>query len=229
MDKDDTMAIKLKGGGIPIAVPTDYVGYWPMDEGGGTVAHDLSPNAFHGSISGAVWTAGRTGAGLYFDGIDDHVTVPHHPLLSITGDITVSLWIIFREAPTTWRGIVSKRGLAWQAEYGFNYHMIGLQWYFGYGNWQILRAPMPTLNVWHHLVGVRRTVDGVRTMEIWIDAVKVAEAAQIYTPAATTAPLSFGAGIHPGPEYHRGELDQLRIYARALTPTEIAALYGAGL
>jgi hypothetical protein len=32
------------------------VGYWRFNEGGGTIAHDLSPYENHGTIAGAIWT-----------------------------------------------------------------------------------------------------------------------------------------------------------------------------
>ena len=31
------------------------IGYWPLNEGSGTIAHDLSQNANHGKIQGATW------------------------------------------------------------------------------------------------------------------------------------------------------------------------------
>ena len=56
------------------AAPTDgLVGYWPMDEGSGTIAHDISGSGNNGTINGASWVAGNPPAGggsgaLQFDG-----------------------------------------------------------------------------------------------------------------------------------------------------------------
>ncbi len=41
------------------SAPTDgLVGYWPMDEGSGTITHDTSGNGNNGTINGATWVAG---------------------------------------------------------------------------------------------------------------------------------------------------------------------------
>lgn len=49
----------------------DFVGYWPFDEGSGTVAYDFSANANHGSFQSAdpQWVAGKFGYAVYFPAI----------------------------------------------------------------------------------------------------------------------------------------------------------------
>ncbi|MEJ2702405.1 MAG: hypothetical protein P8Z79_08180 [Sedimentisphaerales bacterium] len=40
----------------------DLIGYWPLNEGSGTVAADLSPNGYDGTLNGGVtWTDGVSG------------------------------------------------------------------------------------------------------------------------------------------------------------------------
>jgi len=58
----------VSGGGL--------VAYWSFDEGSGNTLHDLSGNENHGTIYGAVWTGGKSGNALYFDGDDDYVEIP---------------------------------------------------------------------------------------------------------------------------------------------------------
>ncbi|MCF6158468.1 MAG: hypothetical protein E3K32_07820 [wastewater metagenome] len=47
-----------------------------FEEEGDEIAIDSSGNYHNGTIKGAVWTTGKTGGGLHFDGIDDYVSVP---------------------------------------------------------------------------------------------------------------------------------------------------------
>lgn len=49
---------------------TGLVGYWPLNEGEGTVATDLSPNGNHGLITGAEWLNAAPRFGLSFLGRD---------------------------------------------------------------------------------------------------------------------------------------------------------------
>ena len=50
----------------------DLIGYWPLDEGSGTTAVDVSGNGHDGELIGDTsWTDGMFGGGLEFDGRRD--------------------------------------------------------------------------------------------------------------------------------------------------------------
>jgi hypothetical protein len=52
------------------------VGYWPFDEGGGTIAKDYSGNGNNGTlVNNPTWTTGKVGGALSFDGANDYVRV----------------------------------------------------------------------------------------------------------------------------------------------------------
>ena len=68
------------------------IGYWPMDEGTGSTAADMSTNNNDGTISGAGWTAGKFGNALNFDGNNDYVNCGNDASLKPTS-VTVSAWI----------------------------------------------------------------------------------------------------------------------------------------
>ncbi|MHC4432874.1 MAG: PA14 domain-containing protein [Planctomycetota bacterium] len=51
----------------------DLLGYWSLDENGGTIAADSSGNGHDGTVIGAEWTGGIMGSALDFDGVDDYV------------------------------------------------------------------------------------------------------------------------------------------------------------
>lgn len=70
------------------------VGYWPLDEGTGQVAHDASGNGHDGTLdNGLTWTAdARMGTGaLLFDGVDDRVSIDSFDVVGGDG-ITISCW-----------------------------------------------------------------------------------------------------------------------------------------
>ncbi|MDH4156456.1 MAG: hypothetical protein OEW00_04175 [candidate division Zixibacteria bacterium] len=75
-------------------VPALLVGYWPLDEGTGTVANDASGYGNTGAlINGPVWADGHAGKALHFDGIDDYVSVPNSASLDIPAPFTIMAWI----------------------------------------------------------------------------------------------------------------------------------------
>lgn len=84
------------------SLATGLAGWWPFNEGmGATVLRDWSLNANHASMvsMGAAKPSGwgvndglRSSGGLWFDGTNDYVNVPHIPALAITGDISVVQW-----------------------------------------------------------------------------------------------------------------------------------------
>lgn len=85
LDTTDSLAIGL-------------VGWWPMNEGNGTIIRDWSLYANHGAMAsmGATRPSGwgvndglRWSGGLWFDGTNDYVSVPHIAALALTGDVTM--------------------------------------------------------------------------------------------------------------------------------------------
>jgi hypothetical protein len=100
-------------GALPgITPPVDQlVGYWPFDEGVGTIAHDVSGHGNDGSlINGPAWTPGATGArALDFDDVDDYVSVPDNALLDFGADTNFSITAWIRtDAPSNLGNIVMK-------------------------------------------------------------------------------------------------------------------------
>src|SRR5206468_12056976 len=80
------------GGGGSSSLTTGLVGYWPFDEGGGSTASDASGSGNTGTlVSGPVWTAGRRGSALVFDGVASYVRVASTPALN-SYPLTVAFW-----------------------------------------------------------------------------------------------------------------------------------------
>lgn len=78
------------------------VSYWNMDEGADTTAGDGTSNGNTIFLENDIqWSAGRTGSGLSFDGVDDVARVPNSPSLDIdTAGVTLSLWVKLNYLPT---------------------------------------------------------------------------------------------------------------------------------
>ena len=83
------------------------IGQWKFDEGSGTTAGDSSGLGHDGTlVGGPLWTTGKLGQGLSFDGVDDRVDVAHAADLDAY-PLSVAAW--FKTSSTSGvRGIVGK-------------------------------------------------------------------------------------------------------------------------
>jgi len=91
------------------------VGYWSFDEGSGNKVYDKSGNGNDGTLlpsgSGPVWTTGKFGSALSFDGVDDYVTsMPTYSLNDAALHYTVAIWFKGSMQNEYWKGIVGKPG-----------------------------------------------------------------------------------------------------------------------
>ena len=72
---------------MPAGLKSWYYGNWGVDSFAGGPRGDL--------VGGASIGAGKFHVAFVLDGDGDYVDVPHDPLLDLTGDFTISLWVEF--------------------------------------------------------------------------------------------------------------------------------------
>ena len=217
---DEVMALFNPGVGL--------LGSWSFSETGGATAADFSGFSFNGTIlGGPARIAGPAGAALSFDGVDDSVEVPHAPPLDPL-PLTVAAWV--RTGATGLRGVINK-----YAPSSFNGYQVFVSggslcaWYFrDAGNfvWDGsdcgLSAAWPADGAWHHVAFV---VDGWGG-RLYVDGEEKAARAWTGTagPATTTAGLAFARYQGLASSWLPGDLDEVRVYGRALSEDQIADL-----
>jgi len=89
---------------------TGLIGYWPLNEGTGTVVTNIGSMRTNGTIvtgtSSPQWVSGRHGNALSFDG-DDSVSIP--ALNITTNKATFSAWVYSTAVQSSYTGIVYSR------------------------------------------------------------------------------------------------------------------------
>ena len=209
--------------------PAGLVGAWAFNEGSGTAAGDVSGSANHGSLINATWsTSGRFGGALSFNGSSAFVSVPDAPSLDLTTGMTLEAWVNPAAAMgSSWRTIVLKEQTD-QLVYalyanGDTSRPLGQMWVGG-GERKVTGTAAVAVNTWTHLA---TTYDGA-TQRLFVNGVQVASGAQTGLIATSASPLRIGGNAIWG-ELFEGRIDEVRVYNRALTATEIQTDMNTGI
>ena len=215
-----------------VTVSSGLVGWWPLDEGTGLVAHDVSGQGNNvmwsgtpSSPSGTYYTRGEIGSAAgYFNGTDNVLTVGTQPVYAFTGPFTISMWINPASARTV--GIVSRENFK---NDGNNGYLLGLTppnaQFCLVGNdgakYACANGSGVGVGVWTLLTTV---YDGTN-MSIYVNGTLNSQVASSLTPPATNGSLVFGIIEQGNPSRFNGSLEDIRVYNRALSASEISSLY----
>ena len=199
------------------------VGCWLFNEGGGNKVYDLAKNNHGTLINRPLWWTGRNGYALKFDGVNDYVDAGSGASLNITDAITVSAWI--KPFSTHDGGVIEKTiGGTVNKQYLMfvsGSELLNFRVMKAAGIYDARSASYPPLNTWTHIVG---RYDGSE-VSVWVNGIKqittVAAAAPIDSGSGATLIGMLGSSIYP----FNGLIDEVRVYNRALSSSEIKQLY----
>ena len=213
---DGTNAVQSTGISITVINPgSGLVAAYGFEEGNGSAVADTSGTGNAGTIVGGTWASGKFGKALAFNGTNAMVTINDSASLDLTSGMTLEAWV----NPKTlggWRDIIFKDTDIYflmgstpqgQPDLGGSFASANV-----YGT-----AALAT-NTWTHVAG---TYDGT-TMRFYVNGVEVASLAQTGTINTSSGALTIGGDASNG-QYWSGLIDEVRIYDRALSATEIQA------
>lgn len=215
------------------------VGYWPIDEGAGTRAHDRSGNGNDGVVAGGSWISGKYGKGFATanDAVRDYISItnPASGELNFdeTQDYTTSMWL-------KWTGAGS--GFSYLAKGGNNLstpgytilinqsERIDCRYNYGDGTNSETASFVASGKMdgnWHYVSCVMDrdgSIVGGGTPGLYMLVNGVIEASDTALIAATTSSntnaLTFG-DLSTGTSQADGALDEVRIYNYARTQQQI--------
>jgi hypothetical protein len=223
---------------IPAKVPEnaapDMVGWWKLDEGNGTIAHDSSFHNRQGDISGAAWTAENGTNILDFNGVEDYVALSPLPLSSLEA-FTVSAWI---NSNFTKPGFIIYNGYKGEFQFGNGNLTIGTQEnnfdYISFcvslsdAHWYGVSSFKLTPNSWHHVVGVWNNSG---SLKIYVDGFLAGEnnnlpALNLYEcDGSFLASLGiYSQGLYEKEGFFKGQMSNVIVYNKALSVQEIGNL-----
>lgn len=222
-----------------IQVP-NLVGYWCVDglvpDSGGT-AQDSSGNGNNGTyMAGATAAAaappvptGNLQSFLFNQASDQFISIPDSPSLHVTGSLTIAAWIRRTVDSTVQEGIVEKYDDASGVANGYSFRLDANEnLSFSVipasgGPVGISTAPRAIpINTWTHVAGVYDTSGGTMTNYVNATADPTTTSG---APAPTAGSNSLQIGKDYGSNAFNGNIDEVRIYNRPLSATEIGILH----
>lgn len=213
---------------------TGLAAYYPFNGS----AKDSSGYGNHGTVHGGEFVADRLGkpAGAFaLDGVDDYISIAGTKSLDVAFEMSIALWLYHKtqDSQKDWYSLVEKSDPDQDG-------------HSRYGMWLIrdlveicvqpvdVSLPHRCLDSeitlepeqWHHLVGVS---DG-RVLRVYINGQLAGE--KDFASRSDTSKSHFelfiGTDLYASSViYVKGIIDELRLYKRALSETEVKTLYQA--
>jgi len=203
----------------PILPPdTNLVGYWSLNEGTGTKAHDSSGNGNDGTLVNMEeedWVKGISGKCLNFDGSDTEYLLIGSPAPAELTFTDAQPWtfyhLIYANSEAVYAGKVG---------YGSYFSITNntLTFRDKNGASHIWNITIPYSN-WYSIAFV---ADGSGHMTVFVNGVDLGTKA---FEATAVSFQRFGKNYYEYGYALNGKLDELRIYNVALTPEQVKALY----
>ncbi len=214
------------------------VGHWMFDESSGTTATDSSGNNNHGDIMGdAHWVAaGKVGGALAFDGVDDIVVVSQNSGLPIYNNGTdnaysVAMWVkggpqndvrIFSEGSNTSNNPLLNLGTHNSASPTGQFAA-----YIRPDTGTTLDHPLskaePFDDAWHHITWV----DDNGTATLYVNGLPDGGDFNYTRGTMDLNTTTIGGILRANPShFFFGQIDEVRVYNRALTNAEALGLAG---
>ncbi|HEX7414615.1 MAG TPA: LamG-like jellyroll fold domain-containing protein [Bacteroidia bacterium] len=216
---------------VPSYVPTTGLAGWWSFTGN---ANDGSGNAHNGTVTGATLTTDRFGianAAYSFNGTSSFISVPN---VAQTGNAARSICAWINTNSTGWNCIIETGGTGassgdFDLGMGYDPYGTGYPGKIGVMGFNDDFYPKTTVSVnnslWHFIVA---TYDGAGNIKTFVDGIIDSSGTKTYN---TTGQVNFiGKASHVGNEnYFNGKIDDIGIWNRALTASEINGLYNGSI
>jgi hypothetical protein len=243
----DAQALETQGDAAPDPLAEGLVAYWKLDETDASdVVIDSSGRGHSGvSVNGPLPSSPpvqfRDGGSRSFDGVSQYIVVANSPDMNFSGEVTLAAWVNIAATTVGCHYFVA-HGYCWTppGEVALRLGAPGCgpgteDHYWAAGSWLSAEhsaiAPLYDLdyNVWIHIAGV---YDG-QTWHLYRNGEEIATQTSTVGAVPVDADWSIGARATapapcmptPAERYFDGLIAEVRVYNRALGPSEILELY----
>lgn len=218
---------------IPSSWRIGLTGYWSFDD----TLDDTSGTEAHGTFqtngeNPLEYGTAKFGNGVVLDSNDlervEIDSVPESTFDFTGGSVTISTWASVAEFTSNWQGMIAKgEGTSWRIARRNN----GNDLAYNPGEWKAGGDDLSSgVNIndgaLHHVVAI---TDANGTGQLWIDGVKTIETTAAPVIGNSTFNLLIGGNPEGDPiRTWSGTLDDVAIWNRPITPSEIGQIYSGG-
>jgi hypothetical protein len=211
---------------------TDYVAYYKFDGN----ANDDGPNAYNGTENDITYIQDRknnTNSAIYFNGSTSYVKLDNTNMFDFQKDLTVALWVqpnTDNSSPCFTHIDLISLGVSNGSESGY----LGITvlyeievWGNSVGIYNRFIGTTATLTPysWSHLAFVFKYLSSNSTsLKIYINGIESASGILNTLPYYSDAIVKLGYRAWDGGDKYAGGMDELYIFDRVLSPTEIGEL-----
>jgi len=197
---------------IPSWLTNGLVGYWPFNGN----ANDESGNGNNGTVNGATLTSdrnGNSGKAYSFDGFNNYISVNRNFL----SKFTLSVWF-FSANSQLYNPLVDAFDANWEIQLKNNspdyVSFISANNYQEYISTQTISN-----NNWYHLVCTYSS----NVVKLYLNG-NLTDQFNVNPLTNNNGNYNFGASLTGADQFFNGSLDDIRIYNRALSSSEVAYL-----
>ena len=187
-----------------------------IDENG-----NLHGQSFNGATTATLNSAisgnpGTCGYG-HFDGINDYIEIADDPLLDLEKELTVTAWVNIDSLPSSGlKTIISK-----DENYEFHVNSSGeIFWWWSTHSFSTTGFSI-TPGTWYHIAVTYRSGEQF----IYVNGVERASRTHTGNLILNNDAFQIGQDQGYSGRYFNGLIDEVKIYQRALTPSEIVSVY----
>jgi len=201
------------------SVSADLVAHWSLDDGSGTIAHDMTGNGHDGTVGGtANWVAGQSAGALDFDGSSTYIDMDDE---IVRGTWSLAMWLKPRDIPYPSDYYAVMHTDAWSAGTP-HVHLRNTT-----SLWNIDINSGPNIssttvlqeNEWYHCAYSILHEGGANAAKLYINSVLESEGEGGTVPSYF-GPLNFGAWNNSSRFYH-GLMDDIRVYDHVISEAEM--------
>jgi hypothetical protein len=220
------------------------VGYWSMEDGSGSTATDFSGNGNDGTLTNmdasTDWVSGKRGSALDFGGNDSQLVASSTTSIDGSEEITISAWVKADQVNTDEAIVGTKVGTSNNDDdTGFRYDSSG----FSSNGSNLIKFVIRNSNgdtiagetesgvqttQWQHLVMTWKSGGQPR---MWADGQELATLSMSSNSLSGSVDMPdffIGTGPKRDSGHWEGKIDEVRIYNRALSASEVRDLYQSG-
>lgn len=205
------------------------VAWWSFDEGSGTTANDSSENSNSGTLyNDPAWVTGKQGSALSFDGSNDYVDVPIAVFNQDAG--SWHAWVNIEDNSNSGniRIFTSDHSLGGAYEFRTYTTVSGvLYFYLGNGTTITMAGISALFNKWEFITWTWEWDSGTdqTVLKGYLNGVYGNQNTFSGKPSIPDMNIHIGNWLNS--RFYKGLIDEFRIYNRALSASEIQAIYNA--